>query len=174
MSTSRCGVDFIYYDNARKESANYADNLKGEASCGTGQPYRPYTFGEILHEKDGNYKWKKYPSEENEIAKRMLSDAKEFLSYHYDKVILHGMKFGKGMKTIAVPRYSKGILMIWPARQDWIFLVGAQLGRLPQPRALLPDRCRGDLPHLLLRLLSLQPRGWSTACEDHEEDFAAG
>ena len=29
-------------------------------------------------------------------------------------MILHGVKFGKGMKTIAVPRYSKGILMIWP------------------------------------------------------------
>ena len=63
-------------------------------------PYRPYTFGEILHEKDDNYKWKKYPSEENEVAKRMLSDAKEFLNYHYDKVTLHGVKFGKGMKTM--------------------------------------------------------------------------
>ena len=77
-------------------------------------PYRPYTFGEILHEKDDNYTWKKYPSEENEIAKRMLADAKEFLDYHYNKVTLHGVKFGKGMKSVAVPKYSKGILMLWP------------------------------------------------------------
>ena len=77
-------------------------------------PYRPYTFGEILHEKDDTYTWKKYPSEENEIAKRMLADAKEFLDYHYNKVTLHGVKFGKGMKAVAVPKYSKGILMLWP------------------------------------------------------------
>lgn len=74
-------------------------------------PYRPYTFGEILHEKDNNHTWKKYPSEENEIAKRMLADAKEFLDYHYNKVTLHGVKFCKGMKVVAVPRYSKGIYL---------------------------------------------------------------
>ena len=43
----------------------------------------------------------------------MLKDARAFLDFHYDRVTLHGVRYGKGMKTIMVPRYSKGTLITW-------------------------------------------------------------
>lgn len=46
-------------------------------------------------------------------AAQMLKDARTFLDFYYDWVTLHGVRFGKGMKTIMVPRYSKGTLITW-------------------------------------------------------------
>ena len=43
----------------------------------------------------------------------MLSDAAIFLAFHHDRVTFHGIRYGKGMKTILVPKYSKGTLITW-------------------------------------------------------------
>ena len=43
----------------------------------------------------------------------MLKGAKNFLEYHYKNVVLHGLRFGKGMKVVMVPQYAKSILLTW-------------------------------------------------------------
>ena len=83
-------------------------------------PYRPFTMGEVYIEKDHEAKMVKFPKTESPTTNAMLNNAKIFLQYHYVNFTLHGIKFGKGMKTIMVPRYSKGVLITWPEGSDGI------------------------------------------------------
>ena len=76
-------------------------------------PYRPYTMGEVMKVENHETKVIKFPREESPAATQMLKDARAFLDFHYDRVTLHGVRYGKGMKTIMVPRYSKGTLITW-------------------------------------------------------------
>ena len=76
-------------------------------------PYKPNLTGEILSVEDDNYEMKKCPKGENATVDQVLADAKTFLNYHHDKVTFHGIKFGKGMKSIMVPKFSKGTLLTW-------------------------------------------------------------
>ena len=77
-------------------------------------PYRPFTMGEVYIENNNEAKMVKFPKTESPTTNAMLSNAKIFLQYHYVNFVLHGIKFGKGMKTIMVPRYSKGVMITWP------------------------------------------------------------
>ena len=77
-------------------------------------PYRPFTMGEVYIENGQDTKMVKFPKTESPTTNTMLANANIFLKYHYLNFVLHGIKFGKGMKTIMVPRYSKGVLITWP------------------------------------------------------------
>ena len=76
-------------------------------------PFKPYTMGEILKEK-GEFKMVKFPKGESPTTEQMLKDAKMVLDFHYDHFTLNGIRFGRGMKTILTPKYSKGVLLTWP------------------------------------------------------------
>eukprot|EP00435_Cladocopium_sp_Y103_P007263 s3374_g2.t1 len=76
-------------------------------------PYRPFTMGEILKTENHETKLIKFPKDESPTVTQMLKDAKTFLDFHYDQVTFHGLRYGKGMKTIMVPRFSKGTLITW-------------------------------------------------------------
>ena len=82
-------------------------------------PYRPFTMGEILKQDKDEMKMIQFPKEPGDTVKQMLQDAQTFLKYHHDKVIFHGIRYGRGLKTILVPRYSKGTLITW---SDRVFL----------------------------------------------------
>ena len=77
-------------------------------------PFKPYTMGEILKEEKGEFKMVKFPKEESPTAEQMLKDAKMVLDFHYDHFTLNGIRFGRGMKTILTPKFSKGVLLTWP------------------------------------------------------------
>ena len=77
-------------------------------------PYKPNTMGEILKHEDGENKMVRFPKEESDTVSQMLKDAKTFLDFHYNQVIFHGARFGKGTKTILAPKFSKGTLITWP------------------------------------------------------------
>ena len=76
-------------------------------------PFRPFTMGEILKTSNGQNQLVRFPKEESETVSQMLKDALTFLNFHRDRVVLHGLRFGKGLKTILVPRFSKGTLLTW-------------------------------------------------------------
>ena len=42
-----------------------------------------------------------------------MKDARTFLGYHYNHVTFHGIRYGRGMKLIMVPKFSKGTLVTW-------------------------------------------------------------
>eukprot|EP00435_Cladocopium_sp_Y103_P061866 s1483_g23.t1 len=73
-----------------------------------------FTMGEVLSEKDGITQMTKFPKTESPATNNMLNNAKVFLHFHYQNFVFHGIKFGKGMKTIMVPKYSRGVLITWP------------------------------------------------------------
>jgi hypothetical protein len=76
-------------------------------------PYRPYTMGEILKSEDGENRMIKFPKLHSDMAEKMLKDAKTFLNFHHDRVAFHGIRYGRGMKTILVPKFSTGTLITW-------------------------------------------------------------
>ena len=66
-------------------------------------PYKPNTMGEILKIENGENKMLRFPKEDSDTVNQMLKDAKTFLDFHYKHVAFHGVRFGKGMKTILAP-----------------------------------------------------------------------
>ena len=66
-------------------------------------PYQPFTMGEVYIENGQGAKMVKFPKTESPTTNTMLANANIFLQYHYLNFVLHGIKFGKGMKTIMVP-----------------------------------------------------------------------
>ena len=76
-------------------------------------PYKPNTMGEILKIENGENKMLRFPKEDSDTVNQMLKDATTFLDFHYKHVAFHGVCFGKGMKTILVPKFSKGTLITW-------------------------------------------------------------
>ena len=76
-------------------------------------PYRPFTVGQVMKIKDGEHTLEHFPKRPGPATEAMMKDAKNFLDFHYKNVVLHGLRFGKGMKVVTVPRYSKGILLTW-------------------------------------------------------------
>ena len=76
-------------------------------------PFRPFTMGQVLKIKDGESYMASFPKDFSSTAENMLKDAKEFINHHYDNFTFHGLRFGRGMKTVMVPQFSKGILITW-------------------------------------------------------------
>jgi hypothetical protein len=76
-------------------------------------PFRPFTMGQIPKIKDGESYMASFPKDFSSTVENMLKDAKNFITYHYDNFTLHGLRFGRGMKTVMVPQFSKGILITW-------------------------------------------------------------
>ena len=72
-------------------------------------PYRPFTVGQVMKIKDGEHTLEHFPKSPGPATEAMMKDAKNFLDFHYKNVVLHGLRFGKGMKVVTVPRYSKGM-----------------------------------------------------------------
>ena len=70
-------------------------------------------MGEILKSEDGENRMIKFPKVHSDMAEKMLKDAKAFLNFHHDRVAFHGNRYGRGMKTILVPKFSKGTLITW-------------------------------------------------------------
>ena len=77
-------------------------------------PFRPFAVGESLAEDKGDWKMVKFPKNDSPSGDQMLRDAKTLMEYHFEHFTLHGIRFGRGMKTISTPRFSKGILITWP------------------------------------------------------------
>ena len=76
-------------------------------------PYRPYTMGEILKKEKNETLMTKFPKEESSTVEQMMKDARTFLGYHYNHVTFHGIRYGRGMKLIMAPKFSKGTLVTW-------------------------------------------------------------
>ena len=68
-------------------------------------------MGEILKSEDGENRMIKFPKLHSDMAEKMLKDAKTFLNFHHDRVAFHGLRYGRGMKTILVPKFSTGTLI---------------------------------------------------------------
>ena len=70
-------------------------------------------MGKILKIKDGESYMATFPKDFSPTVENMLKDARNFLNHHYDNFTFHGLRFGKGMKTVMVPQFFKGILITW-------------------------------------------------------------
>ena len=103
--------------NHNKDTSNTSDEMcaalsRMKAVVEKSTPFRPFTMGQILNDKTGEMV--KFPKTDSPTADQMLKDAELYLKYHYEQFTLHGIKFGKGMKTIMVPKFTKGTLLTWP------------------------------------------------------------
>ena len=72
-------------------------------------PFKPFTMVEIMKAENGEVKVVKYPKGGSPTTEPMLRDAKMIMESIYN-FILHGIRFGRGMKTILTPKFSKGVL----------------------------------------------------------------
>ena len=77
-------------------------------------PYKLHTIGFLLKiAANSTYEWIKTPSEMKEADNEILMKAKRVASF-FSRKELHGIRFGRAVKQIYVPKFPKGVLISWP------------------------------------------------------------
>lgn len=78
-------------------------------------PYRMHARGQI-YIKDTNTgaeSWKNFPADLNMQEDQVMRDANMVAKY-FNMNLFHGVRYGRALKSIYVPKYTKGILICWP------------------------------------------------------------
>ena len=123
------GSFLVYYDQH-----NHEESLSSDIEClqkfvEEQVPYKSHTIGVLLDiDADKQQKWRQVPTEPSSRERSMLQKAIR-VAKQFTKSSLQGIRFGRGVKTIYVPRFSKGILISWPENSSQYTLVEQQHDR---------------------------------------------
>ena len=173
-SLSRFGDYIDGYDTIWQEAADDGHNLKNEASCRESQSISTIHFwrdstweGRQLHVEEISI-WREWDSQTDACWRQGISGLPLQQGDTAWRQVWQGYESGRSSQIL------QGNTNAVARRQDRILPVRAQLRLTSQHQAHLQQGCWWDVPHLLLRVHSLQRRRWSTACQDYKEIFAAG
>ena len=77
-------------------------------------PYKLHTIGFLLkNAANASLEWAKVPAEMTEKENEYLAKARRVASF-FSKKELHGIRYGRAVKQVYVPKFSKGVLISWP------------------------------------------------------------
>ncbi len=63
------------------------------------------------------------PKDGSERADELLQVAKTYILIHYESLNISGIRYGRGLRAVPVPRYSRGVLVIWTSRSPTMAFV---------------------------------------------------
>ena len=75
-------------------------------------PFKPHTLGRLLKKDDQGQHFIDIPKNGSEKADELLQVAKTYILFHHESLSISGIRYGRGLRAVPVPRYSRGILVI--------------------------------------------------------------
>lgn len=101
-------------------------------------PYKSHTIGVILDiDVNKEQKWRQVPLQPASRERRMLQKAVR-IAKRVSKGSLQGIKNGRGVETIYVPKFSKGILRSWPENSTQYTMIEQQHDRHLAVKRVMP------------------------------------
>ena len=91
------------------------DLLDLQQHCEKSAPYKLHTIGHLYttSSSTSSPQWIRVPAEMSSTEEELLSKARRVAAF-YSKRELHGIRYGRAVKQIFVPKFSRGILLSWP------------------------------------------------------------
>ena len=89
-------------------------------------PFRIHTVGKRYQKgkEPATGKWLYLPPTPNARSTQMLEDAQAFLAEHYPHgITLSGILFGRGLKAVLPPQFTRGVLMGWLENHHAFYIV---------------------------------------------------
>ncbi|CAK8997028.1 Potassium voltage-gated channel subfamily H member 6 (Ether-a-go-go-related gene potassium channel 2) (ERG-2) (Eag-related protein 2) (Ether-a-go-go-related protein 2) (Voltage-gated potassium channel subunit Kv11.2) [Durusdinium trenchii] len=108
------GSFFSHCHSDNMEQICEQDMLDLQQMVEASDPCKLFTIGHVLKtSSNASHEWVKIPAEMQEKDIEYLNKARRVASF-FSKKELHGIRFGRAVKQIYVPKYSKGVLISWP------------------------------------------------------------
>eukprot|EP00913_Durusdinium_trenchii_P027881 g26143.t1 len=108
------GSFFSHCHSDNMEQICEQDMLDLQQMVEASDPYKLLTLAHVLKTSStASHEWVKIPAEMQEKDIEYLNKARGVASF-FSKKELRGIRFGRAVKQIYAPKYSKGVLISWP------------------------------------------------------------
>ena len=86
-------------------------------------PFKPHTLGRLLKTDDKGQHFIDIPKDGSAKADEILQAAKTYILIHYESLNISGIRYGRGLRAVPVPRYSRGVLVMWTSKSPSLAFV---------------------------------------------------
>ena len=86
-------------------------------------PFKPHTLGRLLKNDAHGQHFIDIPKDGSEKADELLDVARRYILIHYESLGISGIRYGRGLRAVPVPKYSRGVLVMWTAKSSTMAFV---------------------------------------------------
>jgi len=86
-------------------------------------PFKPHTLGRLLKNDARGQHFIDIPKDGSEKADELLEVARRYILIHYESLGISGIRYGRGLRAVPVPKYSRGVLVMWTAKSSTMAFV---------------------------------------------------